>query len=108
MSEFTWNYEEFVCFTLLYASHVDIEFTEDERKRIMTKCSEETYQKMWPIFDQMSDFAALEEILKYKPIYYPTEAQKRELLNKIKGQFFVDGEYTAMERELFHFLEKTM
>ena len=103
-----WNYLEFVTFLMIYASHVDMDFSEEEIKRISSSISEKTYQKMYNEFDSRSDFESLQIILNYKGLYYPTSERKNELLNKVKMLFFADGDYSTMERELMHFFKKLM
>lgn len=103
-----WNYDEFLTFLMIYASHVDLDFSENEINNIKSRVSEETYQKMYNLFTDKSDFESLQTILAYKGLYYPTAARKNELLDKMKMIFFADGEYTIMERELIHFLDKLM
>lgn len=103
-----WNYEEFVTFVLLYASHVDMEFSDTEKQKIKERLPQETFDKMYTIFREMSDYECLQTILKYKGLYYPTQDRKNELLDKIKMVFFADGDYSVMERELLHFLDKLM
>ena len=108
MSNLNWTYEEFLCFLLIYASHVDIEFSEDEKVRLQKTFGQETYQKMFSIFDDMSDYQSLQEILRYKDKYYNTPEKRQEVLDNIKLQFFIDGEYSTMEKEIYQFLEKLM
>ena len=103
-----WNYQEFVTFVMIYASNVDMEFSEEEMSRIMSKVSTETFNKMYNEFDKRSDFESLQTILAYKGLYYPTADRKLELLNNIKLLFFADGEYSPMEKELMHFFEKLL
>lgn len=106
--EIEWNNEEFVTFVLLYASHVDMDFSEEEKNKIVERLPNGTFDKMYEIFKDMSDYEALQSILSYKGIYYPTPDRKKELLDKIKLVFFADGDYSVMERELLHFLDKLM
>lgn len=106
--EIEWNYDEFVAFLLLYASHVDMDFSQEEKEKITEKLPKDTYDKIFQKFNNMSDYEALQTILRYKGVYYPTQDRKQELLDKIKMIFFVDGDYSVMERELFGFLEKLM
>ncbi len=103
-----WNYDEFATFLMIYASHVDLEFSDAEKDRIKTQISEATFQKMYQAFKDKSDFESLQTILAYKGLYYPTEARKGELLDKVKMIFFADGEYSQMEMELLHFFKKLM
>lgn len=104
----TWNQNEFLAFALLYAAHVDIEFSTEEEAKIKSLVDEDTYSKLYDQFIDMSDYKALEIILSYKGLYYPTAPRKAELLSQIKDLFKADGDYSVMERELFHFLEKLM
>jgi hypothetical protein len=103
-----WNYSEFLAFLMIYASHVDMEFSENEKTRIKKKINEATFDKMFGEFDRRSDFESLQTILSYKGLYFPTADRKNELLNSVKMLFFADGDFSVMERELLHFLEKLM
>ena len=87
-----WNYQEFVTFVIIYASNVDMDFSEVEKARINARVSKSTFDKMYHEFDKRSDFESLQTILSYKGLYYPTVARKLELLNAVKLLFFADGE----------------
>jgi hypothetical protein len=108
MGEYQWNNEEFVCFLLIYVSHVDMEFSAEESARIEKMFSEPTYKKMLEIFENMTDYQAIQEILKYKGVYFPTQESRRELLSQIKQQFFIDGDYSQIEMELFNFMKRML
>ena len=103
-----WNYDEFITFVMIYASNVDMDFSDQEKEKIHLKVKQATFDKMYKEFDKRSDFESLQTILSYKGLYYPTSDRKLELLNSIKMLFFADGEYTPMEKELMHFFEKLM
>ena len=104
----TWNQKEFLAFTLLYAAHVDIEFSEEERVKIKSIVDEDTYNKLYAQFMDISDYKSLETILSYKGLYFPTVDRKAELLSHIKSLFDADGDYSVMEKEMYHFFEKLM
>ncbi len=104
----TWNQNEFLAFSLLYAAHVDIEFSEEERAKIKLLIDDETYDQLYKTFIEMSDYKALETILSYKGLYFPTPARKSELLDQMKQLFEVDGDFSIMEKELLLFLGKLM
>jgi len=104
----TWNQNEFVAFALLYAAHIDIDFTEEEKEQIKSLVDEDTYDELYNLFIGMSDYKALETILSYKGLYYPTQDRKAELLSKMKQLFEADGDFSIMEKELLQFLEKLM
>ncbi len=103
-----WNYNEFLCFLLIYVSHVDIDFSDEEKDRIKRMFDEDLYDRVYNEFDNMSDYQSLNHIMSFKEQYYNDESKKKELLDSIKIQFFVDGEFSVMEKEVFHFLEKML
>lgn len=103
-----WNFVEFRTFLLIYASYADLEFTDEERQRILNNVSQETFDKMMHCYDELGDYERLETIMGYKGLYYPTGDQKYELLDQIKKQFLSDGEYSTLEKNLFMFLEKLL
>lgn len=108
MDELKWSYNEFLAFLLIYISHVDMEFVDEEKAMIRTKVGEASFEKMCIEFDSMSDYKAYETILAYKGVYYPTNEQKQEIVEKMKDLFHADMDFNIMEKELLHFLEKMM
>lgn len=104
----TWNQDEFLAFTLLYAAHVDIDFSIEEKERITKLVNQETYDQLYAKFNDMSDYKALETILSYKGLYFPTPDRKRELLSQLQLLFESDGDFSVMEKGLLLFLEKLM
>jgi thiosulfate/3-mercaptopyruvate sulfurtransferase len=103
-----YNYKEFLAFILLYVSHVDLEFSDEEKEKIKKMLPEEDYNLVYEDFMNMNDFQALQTILSYKGVYYPTPEQKAEIEEKLKVQLFADGHIDTMEQEILHFLDKLM
>lgn len=108
MGELKWSYNEFLAFLLIYISHVDMEFAEEEKAMIKENVGLVTFEKMVAEFDSMSDYKAYETILSYKGVYFPTVEQKNELIDKMKDLFHADADFNIMEKELLHFLDKMM
>jgi hypothetical protein len=106
--ELKWSYNEFLTFVMIYASYVDMEFSEEEISNIKSRVDQDAFDKMYAEFDKRNDFEALQIILSYKELFFPTDEKKKEILKAIKLQFFADGDYSPMERELMHFFEKLM
>jgi len=106
--ELDWNYNEFLCFLLIHSSYADMEFTDDEKQMIISKYGNEAYEKMNDIYDGMGDYERLENILKYKGVYYPTIDQKGEILNEISKLFAADGSYSKLEKTQMNFLSKLL
>ncbi len=108
MDELKWSYNEFLAFLLIYISHVDMEFAEEEKAMIKKNVGIQAYEKMLAEFEEMSDYKAYETILSYKGVYFPTVEQKNELIDKMNELFHADAEFNIMEKELLHFLDKMM
>ena len=108
MGELKWSYNEFLAFLLIYISHVDMEFADEEKDMIKKNVGTSTYDKMLAEFDDMIDYKAYETILSYKGVYFPTIKQKNELIDKMKDLFHADADFNIMEKELLHFLDKMM
>jgi thiosulfate/3-mercaptopyruvate sulfurtransferase len=103
-----YNYNEFLAFLLLYASHVDLDFSDIEKNKILKILPQDKYEKIYAQFREMNDYQALQTILEYKGVYYPTPEQKNELIDKVKIQFFSDGQFDSIEKEVLFFLEKLL
>lgn len=102
------TFDDFLCFTLIYASHSDIEFSDQEKANIMGKFSKEIYDNAYSTFTNMNDYQALEHILNHKSAFIKTEEDKAILLENLKQQFTSDGDYNSMEKEIQFFLSKIL
>lgn len=108
MTNTGWNREEFVCFLLIYTSHVDMEFSDEEKESLKNQFSADIFDRQFALFSDMNDYQALDAILKYKEQYFSTPEQKQQLLDTIRSQFFTDGEFSDFEKEIYHFLERML
>lgn len=108
MSELKWNYREFLSFLLLYVSHIDMEYAPEEEKMIRSLVDENKYDAIYNEFVNMTDFQALQTIISYKGVYFPTVDQRKELLHNVKKLCFADGEFASIEKELINFLDKML
>jgi len=98
------SYDEFICIALLYAANVNEQFTVEEKAAIIKEVGNDTFNKMFDIFDNMSDFEALETIMAHKGIHFPTPTRKQEVLDKIELIFESDNDYDIVEKEIYRFL----
>lgn len=100
-----WNYTEFVTFLLIYAAHADVEFTDDERQHITAYAGPAVFEKMEAIFNDNTDIEVLQIIQSFKGVYYPTVAQKDELIARMIVLFEADGDHSHLEKNLTTFLK---
>lgn len=107
-NKINWNQEEFIIFILIHASYADMDYSDPEKDSIKSKYEEDTYNKVLEIYHTMGEYEKIQTIVEYKGIYYPTAAQKQELLSMINEQFKLDGEFSRLEKTLMIFLEKLL
>lgn len=108
MDKNNWDFNTFLAFLLIYASHADLEFSESEKEQIKKRVSLEKFEQLHALFDDMTDYQVLELILSYKSRYFSTEEEKNTILTEMRMLFEADGEYSAFEKELAMFLEKLL
>ncbi len=102
------NHQEFNIFLMLYASFTDYEYSEKEEKNIRECCDQETYQKIFKQFNEMSSFQRLQTIIDHKETHYPTKEKKEAVLDTLKKQFDVDGDFSRPEQTTLLFLDKLL
>lgn len=103
-----WNLNEFTLFLLIHASYADLEFTDDEKEAIEMKYDSDTFNTIHGEYNDMGEFERIQTIIDYKGIYFPTVAQKQELLSIIEKQFESDGVYSKLEKSLMSFLKNLL
>lgn len=108
MNDTQWNFDEFLAFLLIYASHVDFDFSKEEKTQIENIVGVEIFETSFEYFQKLTDFQALQKILSYKEVHYSTEAEKEILFREMHKLFNVDGDFSALEKELLLFLRKLM
>lgn len=105
-----WTYEEFIAFTMLYASFEDGEISDDEAEIISEKIGKETYRKLRKVLDSNINFDNIEIILELKDKYIKTDEDLESLFVAIDKIIEVDGEVTQFEKDMINsisFLLKT-
>jgi len=103
-----WNGKEFIAFLLLYSALADKVITEGEKAMILKNVSEEVYDQILLEVESKTDEELKEILLSYKGWYFPTNAQKQELLHLAKKEFYVDQDFSAVEMELYNTLKDIM
>ncbi|MEL6926304.1 MAG: hypothetical protein AAFO94_19840 [Bacteroidota bacterium] len=103
-----WNYNEFCTYLLLYAANADMEITPEEDRMIRSKVDADRFESIRAEYEDCSDYEIIQTIMAYKGLYFPTIDRRRELLAMIQKEFWVDGDFSDMEKNLMRLLEKLM
>lgn len=102
----TLSQDEFESFFLIYASHIDYEFSEAERLFILNLYPEEIFQKMLKLFENTPDYNCLQLLLKHKKYYFDSEEKQKRLYAMLQDLFEIDGEFSRMEKNFVPFFQK--
>lgn len=102
------NYEEFICFLLIYASHSDIEFSKIESDQLRNKFGDDIFDKTYSLFNSMNDYQVLDTIIKRKDAFLSDNIRREDILNEVKSQLSIDHDLSNFEQEIYHFLERIL
>jgi len=97
---------EFETLLLIYAAHVDYQYTQEEIDFILKTTSEENYKKMLDLFNSQTDFACMKILMSHKKKFCKTQEQKSKLFNSLKKIFEIDGDYSRIEKAFLQFFER--
>ncbi|MBA6157033.1 hypothetical protein H3Z83_10935 [Tenacibaculum sp. S7007] len=103
-----WTKREFEVYVLLYAAHCNYIETDEERKYILSKVDEATFNKMHTEIVVESEHQNIEKIQQYLLENNYSIQDRKELLNDIKEVFFADGTVDAIEKKVFVLLQKIL
>lgn len=98
--------KQFKTFLLIYAAHVDYAYDESEKDFILNQTDIETYNAMYQLFLNKSDYQCLKLILHYKKQYYNSTSKKEEIYSCIIQLLEADGEYSRAEKVFLEFLKR--
>ena len=97
--------EVFQALLLIYASHTDLEFSNDEREQIVSSLGEDTYQSANHLYSQFREYELLKNICDLRHLYYPGNDGKNHILGMVKTHFKADGDFSKLERTQYNFLQ---
>lgn len=98
--------EEFEIFLLIYAAHVDYEFSQEEKKFILSRHDKKTFEKMHDLFLNNNDYACMKIILLHKPYYYQKQEERDYIFNLLKDIFKIDGDYSRIEKVFIQYFQR--
>lgn len=99
---------QFRAFFLLYAAHIDYDYSSPEEMFIKERCSTVDFESMYALFNEHSEYDGLKIILGNKEHYLEDSREKKCLYDEVIQLFKVDGAYTRPEIVFLDFLDKMM
>ncbi|MFT6810627.1 MAG: hypothetical protein ACJA01_003872 [Saprospiraceae bacterium] len=101
-----WTYEQFSVLLMIHAAHTDLEYSIDERSKILEFISEESLQTIERYYDQTTDGQILQIILANKSRFLQSSHNQNDMLRKLTLVFEADGEISKLEQTQYEFLHR--
>ncbi len=101
-----WNKEEFLAYTLLFSANVDYVIAREERKFILSRVTQKTYETVRREIAYDNDYQSLQKILAYTVKENYSNKDIDVLLDEIKNIFICDGKYVVLERNMLMLFKK--
>ena len=110
MKELTcdWTKEELKAYILLYAAQTHYHETSEDREKIISLVSADTYRKIHKEIDKDNDFQSIEKILCNIKKFNYTHNDIDSLINEIKELFIADDEIDHLEEYLLLVLKRVL
>lgn len=99
---------QFETFLLIYAAHVDFEFSDSERKFILSRTDSDTFKNMFELYLKNGDYSCLKIILNYRSKYYDSKEAQERIFKLLVEIFKVDGDYSRIEKSFIDFFKKVI
>lgn len=91
---------------MIYASHLDYVFSENEESFILQRFDRSVFDKMYELFNQNNDYNSLKIILSHKQEYFSSDSQLNEIFELLNKIFAADGEVSRIEKNFIPFFLK--
>ncbi len=103
-----WTKDELVAYILLYTAHSNLEESNQEKNIIISKVDMNTFQKVHDEFDADNDYQSLQKIIKGLKEHNYSQEDLTDLFTDIKSLFLSDGNYDAIEKNMYMYLKKIL
>lgn len=99
---------EFLTYLLLFATHADFKFDEDEREHILSKVDEEIFNRVNRTFEKQNDIQRIDRIRYYMEKGNYSRADVATLTAEVVKLFKSDGNYSTLEHNLMIGLKRIL
>ncbi len=101
-----WTHAEFLAYFLLFAAHADIQYNDDERRHILSKVDQNTYDRVWTEFSNDTDYMQIQKIIQYYELR-PT-LSLANLLEELRALFLSDNHFHLMEKATLNSMRRML
>ncbi len=103
-----WTKNELVAYILLYTANSDYSESKEEKKIILSKVDQDTFEKIHKEFDGDNDYQSLQKIISGLEEQNYSKSDLSLLFSDIKTLFLSDGDYGILEKNMFMYLKKVL
>lgn len=103
-----WTKDELLAYILLYVANSNFHEDNWERNFIISKVDIKTFQKIHDEFDLDNDYQAIQKIIAGVEMHNYKKDDYKSLFQDISLLVNSDGEYDAMEHNVFLYLKKIL
>lgn len=103
-----WTKNELKAYILLYAVRTHYHETSEDREKIISLVSAETYHKIHKEIDKDTDFQSIEKIICNIKKFNYTHKDIDSLISEIKELFISEGEFDTLEENLLLVLKRVL
>ena len=103
-----WTPDQFKALLLLHAAHADLDYSFDERLKILDCISEDDLCVLESYYRTKTDPQVLQIVLNHKAQFLNTYVSRKLILQDIKGVFEADGEISKLEQTQYEFLSRLL
>jgi uncharacterized membrane protein YebE (DUF533 family) len=90
--------EEFTAFALIFMANADNNIGEKEKKHIQSKVNVETFDKMFSLFQETSDYNRIQQIVAHKNAYLSDEVKLNSFIENLQSLIAADNKTDVMEK----------
>ena len=100
--------KDFLTYLLLFATHADFKFDEEERAHILSRVDEATFNRVNRIFEKHNDIQRIDRIRYYMEKGDYSKADVAALTSEVLKLFKSDGDYSTLEQNLMIGLKRIL
>ena len=100
------SYDDFLALLYIYSASVDLDLSSDEKKSIINKVGNESYEKSFQLFKQLKDIEVTDLLFKLGHKFILTEEDKELVIKDINNIIHTNGRHSRVEEDVLLFIKK--
>lgn len=103
-----WQREDFIALVLHYAANADLNISSEEQGLITKMVGQAHYDKALSYFNDASDYETIQKIVELKGHFFAGDDGKEKLNAILLDLFKSDEDFSSMEQNVMHALDRIL